>query len=69
MMCRRFKGRPVSRVIATVPDDVLQQIDRLLMQHPAHPARGCMAEFVRLALAEKLGRDLMLIGAAASVVP
>jgi hypothetical protein len=25
-----------------------------------HPAKGCRSEFVRLAIAEKLGRELML---------
>ncbi len=68
MMCRRFKGRPTERLIVTVPADVLRTVDRLMQAHPDHPACGCMAEFVRLALAEKLGRELMLSGAGPSVV-
>lgn len=58
-MCRRFKGDPVTRLIVSVPDAVVRKIDGLLLR-PDHPARGCMSEFLRLAIAEKLERDLML---------
>lgn len=63
-MCRRFKGAAVSRLIVTVPADMVAAVDRLLLANPGHPARGCRSEFVRLAVAEKLGRELMLSGAA-----
>lgn len=58
-LCRRFNGRAVTRLIVSVPTDVVAEVDRLLAELPGHPARGCRSEFVRLALAEKLGRDLM----------
>jgi hypothetical protein len=35
-------------------------LDRLLTEQAAHPARGCRSEFIRLAVAEKVGRELML---------
>ena len=59
-MCRRFKGLPVSRLIVSVPAVAVAEIDALLTHHPSHPAKGCRSEFVRLAVAEKLGRELML---------
>jgi hypothetical protein len=59
-MCRRFKGRPVFRLIVSVPAVAVIEIDTLLTHQPDHPAKGCRSEFVRLAIAEKLGRELML---------
>lgn len=61
-MCRRFHGAPVMRLIVSVPADKVADIDRLidLCAGSKHPARGCRAEFVRLAIAEKLERDLMI---------
>jgi metal-responsive CopG/Arc/MetJ family transcriptional regulator len=56
-MARRFKGQPIMRLIVSVPDDVVQAVDTLLKSKPRHPARGNRAEFVRLAIAEKLSRD------------
>jgi hypothetical protein len=61
MMCRRFHGEPVTRIITTVPSAMLNEVNRAMAQ-PGHQARNCLAEFVRLALAEKIGRDLMLSG-------
>jgi hypothetical protein len=61
-MCRRFKGEPVVRLIVTMPADMVAAIDQLLIERPRHPARGCRSEFLRLAVAEKLGRELMLSG-------
>lgn len=61
-MCRRFKGQPVVRLIVTMPTDMAAAIDELLTLRPRHPARGCRSEFLRLAVAEKLGRELMLSG-------
>jgi hypothetical protein len=61
-MCRRFKGAAVARVIVSIPGRTVAAIDRLLAEVPEHPARGCRSEFVRLAIAEKLGRELMLSG-------
>lgn len=58
-MCRRFNGEPITRLIVSVPDTTVRKIDKLLMQ-PDDPARGCMAEWLRLAITEKLVRDLML---------
>ena len=59
-MCRRFKGEPVVRIIVSMPADMAAAIDQLLTERPRHPARGCRSEFMRLAVAEKLGRELML---------
>ena len=56
-MARRFKGQPVTRLIVSVPVDVVALVDRLLKLNRRHPARGNRAEFVRLAIAEKLARD------------
>lgn len=55
-MCRRFHGAPVARLIVTVPADIVATLDALLSNRH-HAARGCRAEFVRLAIAEKLARD------------
>lgn len=55
-MCRRFKGAPVMRLIVSVPTETVVCI-KALMANREHPARGCRAEFVRLAIAEKLTRD------------
>ena len=57
-MCRRFHGAPIVRLIVTVPADKVAEIDRLIGGE--HLAHGCRAEFVRLAIAEKLERDLMI---------
>ena len=59
-MARRFKGQPVTRLIVSVPVDVVALVDRLLKLNRRHPARGNRAEFVRLAIAEKLVRDKRL---------
>ena len=61
-MCRRFMGQPVVRLVVTMPADMVAAIDELLSDRPPHPARGCRSEFLRLAVAEKLGRELMLSG-------
>lgn len=60
-LCRRFQGQPVSRLIVSVPVDMVSAVDQLLRTNFRHPARRCRAEFVRLAIAEKLERDLMLL--------
>jgi hypothetical protein len=62
-MCRRFKGKPVTRLIVTMPADLVAAIDQILSARPTHPARGCRSEFLRLAVAEKIGVELMLSGA------
>lgn len=56
-MARRFHGQPVMRLIVSVPDETVKQVDNLLKLNRRHPARGNRAEFVRLAIAEKLARD------------
>jgi hypothetical protein len=61
-MCRRFNGKPVVRLIVTMPAKMVAAIDLLLAEQSRHPARGCRSEFLRLAVAEKLGRDLILSG-------
>lgn len=59
-MCRRFKGQAVERVTVTLSAAMVKTLDRLLAEQSIHPARGCRSEFIRLAVAEKLGRELML---------
>jgi metal-responsive CopG/Arc/MetJ family transcriptional regulator len=61
-MCRRFKGKPVTRLIVTMPADLVAAIDQILATRSSHPARGCRSEFLRLAVAEKIGVELMLSG-------
>ena len=56
-MARRFHGNPVMRLIVSVPDDLVEQVDSLLKMARGHPAGGNRSEFVRLAIAEKLARD------------
>lgn len=59
-MCRRFDGEPVMRLIVSVPAAMVAELDKLLSLRPQHAARGCRAEFVRLAITERLERDLMI---------
>ena len=58
-MCRRFHGKPVMRLIVSVPEQDVQQVDQLIDRRlgSRHPANGCRSEFVRLAIVEKLERD------------
>jgi metal-responsive CopG/Arc/MetJ family transcriptional regulator len=59
-MCRRFHGEPVRRVIVSVPIDMVEAIDLLMLGQgfgKRHPANGCRSEFIRIAIAEKLIRD------------
>lgn len=60
-MARRFEGEPVSRLIASVPVALVEQVDALLWENRDHPARRCRSEYIRLALAEKLKRDQKLM--------
>jgi hypothetical protein len=58
-MARRFHGEPVRRLIVSVPEEDVLQVDALLNRwaRVKHPARGNRAEFIRLAIIEKLARD------------
>ena len=57
-MCRRFYGEVVRRLIVSVPVATVDQIDALLAGYGRrHPADRCRAEFIRIAIAEKLERD------------
>jgi hypothetical protein len=56
-MARRFKGKPVRRLIVSVPIEIVEAVDALLKLSRNHPARGNRAEYVRLAISEKLTRD------------
>lgn len=60
-LCRQFHGEPVARLIASVPVALVEQIDALMRENRSHPARCCRSEFIRLALAEKLARDRVMI--------
>jgi hypothetical protein len=66
-MCRRFQGRPVVRLITTMPAELVQTLD-LLLARQVDGKRQCRAEFVRVAVAEKVGRDLMTCGTSADRV-
>ncbi|RRS06409.1 toxin-antitoxin system protein [Aquabacterium soli] len=60
-MRRAFHGTPVNRLIVSVPLPDVEAVDSLLSTRGGkHPANGCRAEFIRLAIAEKLSRDLMI---------
>lgn len=56
-MARRFNGAPVMRLIVSVPTDTVNEVDTLMKLARHHPAHGNRAEFVRLAIMEKLARD------------
>lgn len=56
-MRRKFDGQPYVRTITNVHKDDVQAVDAFLRISRGHPARGCRAEFIRLAIAEKLARD------------
>lgn len=56
-MARRFNGAAVRRLIASVPISHVERIDELLKLRRNHPARGNRAEFIRLAILEKLARE------------
>lgn len=74
-MTRRFHGEPVSRLIISVPLEVVHRIDEVARGR--HPARGNRSEFIRLAIDEKLewerramsGADLMIFPAPKETVP
>jgi hypothetical protein len=53
---RRFHNQPVMRLIVSVPMVTVEEIDRIIKapRPNRHPARGCRAEYVRMALLEKL---------------
>ena len=58
-LCRRFNGAKVERLIVSVLAATVAQVDSLLNDgRRRHAARGCRAEFVRLAISEKLARDM-----------
>ena len=54
---RKFNGEPVSRLIVSVPIEVVDTIDELIKRGRNHQARANRSEFVRLAILEKLVRD------------
>ncbi len=68
-MCRRFDGAPVMRLIVSVPVETVREVDDLIAGrwYLTHPARGCRAEFVRQAIAEKMGRDRTALATALDV--
>lgn len=47
-MARRFHGKPVMRLIVSVPTDTVNEVDTLMKLTRHHPARGNRAELVRL---------------------
>ena len=58
---RLFKNQPKIRLIVSVEGDTVEAIDELI-GYPlggGHPAKGNRSEFVRLAVEEKLERDVV----------
>ncbi|WP_159876863.1 toxin-antitoxin system protein [Aquitalea denitrificans] len=57
---RKFDGTPTTRLIVSVEQSTVAAVDALI-NYPwgnDHPVRGNRAEFVPLAIQEKLERDL-----------
>ena len=57
---RKFDGTPTIRLIVSVEQVTVARVDKLI-GYPygsRHPANGNRAEFVRMAIQEKLERDL-----------
>lgn len=54
---RRFHGAPTTRLIVSVEDSFIEALDAHIGRGSRHPASGNRAEFVRLAIEEKLVRD------------
>ena len=58
---RLFKNQAKTRLIVSVEGDTVENIDALI-GYPLggwHPAKGNRSEFVRLAIEEKLERDMV----------
>ncbi|WP_460054057.1 ribbon-helix-helix domain-containing protein [Pseudomonas sp. S2_D06] len=58
---RLFKNQPKIRLIVSVEGDTVEIIDELIGKPLGgrHPAKGNRSEFVRLAIEEKLERDMV----------
>lgn len=58
---RLFKSQPKIRLIVSVEADTVEAIDELIGKpfRDEHPAKGNRSEFVRLAIEEKLKRDVV----------
>ncbi len=58
---RKFHGNPVIRLIVSVPEDIVAEVDEAIGYRTPwgrnHPARRNRSEFVRLAIVEKLERE------------
>lgn len=68
---RLFKNQPKIRLIVSVEGDTVETIDELI-GYPLggdHPAEGNRSEFVRLAIEEKLERDVVRFQNRASKAP
>ena len=58
---RMFNNQTTTRLIVSVEGDTVETIDALI-GYPlggGHPAKGNRSEFVRLAIEEKLERDMV----------
>jgi Arc/MetJ-type ribon-helix-helix transcriptional regulator len=58
---RLFKNQPKIRLIVSVEGDTVEIIDELIGKPFGgwHPAKGNRSEFVRLAIEEKLEREMV----------
>jgi hypothetical protein len=68
---RLFKNQPKIRLIVSVEGETVEIIDELIGYHlgGGHPAKGNRSEFVRLAIEEKLERDVVRFQNRVSAVP
>lgn len=64
---RIFKETPKTRLIVSVETSTVGLIDELIFR--GHPAKGNRSEFVRLAIEEKLERDVVRFQNRVSAVP
>lgn len=67
---RLFKNQPKVRLIVSVEGYMVETIDELI-GYPlggGHPAKGNRSEFVRLAIEEKMERDMVQFQNQASVI-
>lgn len=54
---RYFNGVPKTRLIVSVEQSIVDDIDDLICHGKNHPANRNRSEFIRMAILEKLERD------------
>lgn len=56
---RYFNGVPKTRLIVSVEESIVDEIDDLIQFGKHHPANRNRSEFVRMAIIEKLEKDVI----------